>query len=103
VTSRRAAALATTLVAALSAAPAAQGPERFSGPSSQALHQLFNDYWEWRLATQPELATQVGRREHNSRWSDLSRGARERARGARQEYSSVRCSCRRGRCRRPIC
>jgi len=86
VTSRRAAALATTLVAALSAAPAAQGPERFSGPSSQALHQLFNDYWEWRLATQPELATQVGRREHNSRWSDLSRGARERARGARQEY-----------------
>ena len=56
---------------------------RFSGPSSQALHQLFNDYWEWRLATEPELATSVGRREHNGRWSDLSRGgARPRARRA---------------------
>jgi len=81
----RAVLVASVVAAALSAAPAAQEP-RFSGPSSQALHQLFNDYWEWRLATEPELATIVGRTEHNGRWSDLSRGARDRARGARQEY-----------------
>jgi uncharacterized protein (DUF885 family) len=82
----RARAAAVALVATLTATAAAQGPERFSGPSSQALHQLFNDYWEWRLATEPELATQMGRAEHNGRWSDLSRAARDRARGARQEY-----------------
>lgn len=81
-----AAATAIVLATALSVSPAAQGPERFSGPSSQALHQLFNDYWEWRLANEPELATQVGRAEHNARWSDLSGAARDRARGARQEY-----------------
>jgi uncharacterized protein (DUF885 family) len=83
---RRAGAVALALVAFLAAAPSAQREPRFSGPSSQALHQLFNDYWEWRLAVQPELATQVGRAEHNARWSDLSLGARERVRGARQEY-----------------
>ena len=85
VTRPRAALLAAITAAMLSAAPAAQEP-RFSGPSSQALHQLFNDYWEWRLALEPELATRVGRAEHNSRWSDLSRATRDRARGARQEY-----------------
>jgi uncharacterized protein (DUF885 family) len=77
---------ACLLAGVLASALAAQGPERFSGPSSQALHQLFNDYWEWRLAQEPELATRVGRSEHNGRWSDLSRGARDRARGVRQEY-----------------
>ena len=77
--------VALAVVAALSATPAGQEP-RFSGPSSQALHQLFNDYWEWRLATEPELATRVGRAEHNSRWSDRSPGARDRARTQRQEY-----------------
>jgi uncharacterized protein (DUF885 family) len=84
-TKPRTAILAALTAAVLSASPVAQEP-RFSGPSSQALHQLFNDYWEWRLANEPELATRVGRTEHNSRWSDLSRGARDRARGARQEY-----------------
>jgi len=56
----------------------AQGPERFSGPSSQALLQLFDDYWEWKLAQEPELATEVGRREHNARWTNRSTAARER-------------------------
>ena len=66
----------------VAASPAAQEP-RFSGPSSQALHQLFNDYWEWRLATEPELATQVGRTEHNGRWSrPVARRARPRPRRA---------------------
>jgi uncharacterized protein (DUF885 family) len=85
VTRPHAAVLAAITAAVVSASPAAQEP-RFSGPSSQALHQLFNDYWEWRLATEPELATRVGRTEHNNRWSDLSREARDRARAARQEY-----------------
>jgi len=56
----------------------AQGPERFSGPSSQALLQLFDDYWEWKIAHEPELATEAGRREHNARWTDRSKAARDR-------------------------
>jgi len=48
----------------------AQGPERFVGPSSQTLYQLFVEYWEWRLAQQPELATRFGRVDHNDRWRD---------------------------------
>jgi len=65
---------------------AAQGPERFSGPSSQTLAQLTGDYWEWRLAVQPELATRVGRTEHNDRWRDLSKAARDHQRKEREEY-----------------
>jgi uncharacterized protein (DUF885 family) len=63
----------------------AQG-ERFVGPSSQTLHQLFGDYWEWRLAMQPELATRFGRVDHNDRWRDWSKAARARLRGDREEY-----------------
>jgi uncharacterized protein (DUF885 family) len=66
---------------------AAQGPpQRYSGPSSQTLYQIFIDYWEWRLAEEPELATQVGRVEHNGRWTDWSKAARDRRRRAREEY-----------------
>src|SRR6185369_6646394 len=61
-------------------------PPKFSGPSSQSLHQLWNDYWEWRLVEEPELATSVGRPHVNDRWRDLSKAARERVRAARQEY-----------------
>jgi uncharacterized protein (DUF885 family) len=64
----------------------AQGPERFVGPSSQTLYQLFVDYWEWRLAQQPELATRFGRVDHNDRWRDWSKAARERRRRDREEY-----------------
>ena len=61
----------------------AQGPERFSGPSSQTLAQLTGDYWEWRLAVQPETATRVGRTDHNDRWRDWSKaGARSRPQGS---------------------
>lgn len=63
----------------------AQG-ERFVGPSSQTLYQLFVDYWEWRLAQQPELATRFGRLDHNDRWRDWSKAARERRRHDREEY-----------------
>jgi len=77
------------LLALVCLAPAiliAQGPERFSGPSSQTLAQLTGDYWEWRLAVQPELATRVGRTEHNDRWRDLSKAARDRLRQDREEF-----------------
>ena len=77
------------LVALVCLAPAilsGQGPERFSGPSSQTLAQLTGDYWEWRLAQQPELATRVGRLEHNDRWRDLSKAARDRQRKDREEF-----------------
>ena len=87
---RRRAAGAAILAAFVSlqqAGPSGQSPEpRFNGPSSQTLHQILNDYWEWRLANEPELATRVGRREHNARWRDWSKAARDRVRGARQEY-----------------
>ena len=64
----------------------AQGPERFSGPSSQSLLQLFDEYWEWKIARHPELATSAGRREHNARWTDLSKAARDREQYDLREY-----------------
>jgi uncharacterized protein (DUF885 family) len=60
--------------------------ERFVGPSSQTLYQLFIEYWEWRLAQQPELATRFGRVDHNDRWRDWSKSARERLRRDREEF-----------------
>jgi uncharacterized protein (DUF885 family) len=74
------------LAPAILVAQGAQGPERFSGPSSQTLAQLTGDYWEWRLAVQPELATRVGRTDHNFHWRDLSKSARERLRQDRDEF-----------------
>jgi uncharacterized protein (DUF885 family) len=77
------------LAFACAAAPviiAAQGPERFAGPSSQSLAQLTGDYWEWRLAVQPETATRVGRTDHNDRWRDWSKAARDRHRRDREEF-----------------
>ena len=82
------------LLLALTTAPAvltAQGiPGTFPAPavgaSTAALYELFNSYWEWRLAQEPELATSVGRSEYNDRWRDWSRAARDRARAARQEF-----------------
>ncbi|HET9272249.1 MAG TPA: DUF885 domain-containing protein [Vicinamibacterales bacterium] len=70
-------ALAAAVLVA-SGAPRAQGTERFSGPSSQSLLQLFDEYWEWKIARRPELATSAGRREHNARWTDRSKAARDK-------------------------
>jgi uncharacterized protein (DUF885 family) len=56
------------------------------GVSSAGLRQTFANYWQWRLADRPELATSVGRSEHNDRWTDWSKSARERRRSARQEF-----------------
>lgn len=84
----------TALVLMLAAAPvllSAQAiPGTFPAPavgaSTAALYELFNSYWEWRLANEPELATSIGRPEYNDRWRDWSRAARDRARTQRQEF-----------------
>ena len=55
------------------------------GASRAALAVLVADYWEWKLAQQPELATSVGRNEYNDRWRDWSKAARDKAREKRQE------------------
>jgi uncharacterized protein (DUF885 family) len=61
-------------------------PARGVGASEESLHSLFGTYWEWKLATQPELATRVGRTEFNDRWRDLSKRARDLARERRKEF-----------------
>src|ERR1044071_2308295 len=72
-----AAALAAAVLMAV-ATPRAQGPERFSGPSSQSLLQIFDEYWEYKIAHHPEAGTSAGRREHNARWTDRSKAARDK-------------------------
>lgn len=61
-------------------------PAKAIGVSSVGLRQTFANYWEWRLAESPELATRVGRNEYNERWRDWSKPARARARAAREEF-----------------
>ena len=78
--------LVILIVCALAPAVLLAQGERFVGPSSQTLHQLFGDYWEWRLAQQPELATRFGRVDHNDRWRDWSKAGRDRLRRAREEF-----------------
>jgi len=56
------------------------------GVSSAGLRQTFIDYWQWRLAESPELATRVGAAEHNDRWQDWSKPARDRNRARREEF-----------------
>src|SRR5262245_3178991 len=77
------------IVAVLTAVPvwlAAQGTTgQGVGASKAALAQLVADYWEWKLAQQPELATSVGRNEYNDRWRDWSKAARDKAREKRAE------------------
>jgi uncharacterized protein (DUF885 family) len=56
------------------------------GPSQLGLEEVFADYWGWRLADSPELATFMGRTDYNDRWTDLSRAARDKRRAEQQEY-----------------
>jgi uncharacterized protein (DUF885 family) len=67
-----------------------QGEQTFPAPavgvSSAGLRQTLANYWQWRLAESPELATRVGRIEHNDRWRDWSKAARARARVVREEF-----------------
>ena len=41
------------------------------------LHRLFDEYFEDYLHENPEVATSLGRTEHNARWRDWSRPARD--------------------------
>ncbi len=52
------------------------------------LHELFEDYYEEYLRENPEVATSVGRGEHNDRWRDWSRPARQRWRERVEHYRS---------------
>ena len=61
-------------------------PARGVGASEETLHSTFATYWEWKLATQPELATRFGRTEFNDRWRDLTRRGRDRVRDRRKEF-----------------
>jgi uncharacterized protein (DUF885 family) len=80
-----------TLLVALSAASltgAAQEPTFPTpsvGASTSTILQMFSDYWDWRLAQFPELATQVGRHEYDDRWTDWSKGGRDRRREYRRD------------------
>ena len=56
------------------------------GASMESLRSTFITYWDWKLATQPELATRVGRTEFNDRWRDLSKRGRDRVRERRKEF-----------------
>jgi uncharacterized protein (DUF885 family) len=78
-------ALATPILVAAQTTPGTfPGPA--VGATTAALRALFDSYWEWRLAAEPELATFVGRADYNDRWSDLSRAGRDRVRAQRQEF-----------------
>ncbi len=44
---------------------------------NEGLHRLFDDYFEDYLRENPEAATSLGRTEHNARWRDWSRAARD--------------------------
>jgi len=56
------------------------------GPSQLGLEEVFADYWGWRLADSPELATFMGRTDYNDRWTDVSKAARDKRRAEQQEY-----------------
>jgi uncharacterized protein (DUF885 family) len=66
--------------------PQERFPARGVGASEETLHSTFATYWEWKLTTQPELATRFGRPEFNDRWRDLSKRGRDRVRERRKEF-----------------
>jgi uncharacterized protein (DUF885 family) len=93
---RRKAALAAAMVvvpALLAAQTQGLGAPTFPAPaigaSAHTLHQTFHDYWEWKLATLPEQATNVGRSDYNDRWRDWSAAGRQKARDQQREFLST--------------
>jgi uncharacterized protein (DUF885 family) len=51
-----------------------------------ALERLFAEYYEFLLRSSPELATDVGRREYNDRWTDYSRQRRDAFRAEQRSF-----------------
>jgi uncharacterized protein (DUF885 family) len=76
---RLAVVLPLSLALSLALFPAAAGAET---AASEALHELFDREWEWRLRESPMLATSVGRHEWNDRLSSVS--AEDEARRAEE-------------------
>ena len=56
------------------------------GPSQIGLEELFAEYWNWRLAESPELATEMGRDQYDDRWTDMSKAARDKRRDDQKEF-----------------
>lgn len=57
-----------------------------SQPRNDDLHRLFDEYFEDFLREHPEVATSMGRAEHNARWRDWSRAARDAWAGRLARY-----------------
>jgi uncharacterized protein (DUF885 family) len=62
----------------LSSAHLAAQPVPGPNAATRALHQLQEDYWQWRLREFPEGSTWLGDRRYNDRLTDLSAAAIER-------------------------
>ena len=69
--------LAVASIALFSMRIAAQQGTPANAPT-RALHQLENDYWQWRLREFPEGATWLGDKRYNDRLTDLSAATIER-------------------------
>ena len=51
-----------------------------------ALDRLFGEYYEFLLRSSPELATDVGRRDYDDRWTDYSRQGRDAFRAEQRSF-----------------
>ncbi|MBV8520181.1 MAG: DUF885 domain-containing protein [Acidobacteria bacterium] len=71
--------------AALAATPAKSTKSAAKATPTQALHQLFDDEWEWQLRESPETATFLGDRRFDDRLDDRSPAAFERRRAHDRE------------------
>src|SRR5688500_7006175 len=70
-------AAAITALALLADPLSAQQPAPVSA-SARALHELQEEYWQWRLREYPEGSTWLGDKRYNDRLTDLSAAAIER-------------------------
>jgi len=66
-------------LAALVVVTVAVAALRLTAQDPSPVERLFIEYWEFRLASQPELATLSGSTDYDTRWRDWSREGRERA------------------------
>jgi uncharacterized protein (DUF885 family) len=54
--------------------------------NSAAMNRLFDEYYEFLLRSSPELATDVGRKDYNDRWTDYSRDGRDAYRAEQRSF-----------------